>query len=137
MTEWNNEVPMQSQTRETAKRRGPLVAQPETPAAHGLRRVAIAIAGFSVLLFGVALVVVPVPGTSIVVIPLGLAILAREFRWARRLLDWSTAAVRRIWAWVRGLFGRHQLGPAVSANRGHAHHRVVARRALPVLRLGT
>jgi hypothetical protein len=76
-----------------------------------MRRVAIAIAGFSVLIFGVALLVVPIPGTTIVVVPLGLAILAREFKWARRLLDWSTAAIKGLWAGVRRLFaavsGRH------------------------------
>lgn len=71
-----------------------------------MRRVAIAVAGFSVLILGVALVVVPVPGTSVVVIPSGLAILAREFRWARRLLDWSSATVCRTWVGLRGLFGR-------------------------------
>ena len=66
---------------------------------------AIAVAGFAVLLFGVALVAVPVPGTSLVVIPLGLAILAREFRWARRLVDWGSAKVRRTWLNARRLFG--------------------------------
>ena len=45
----------------------------------GLRRAAIAVAGFSVLAFGVALLVVPVPGTSVVVFPLGLAI----YLWVR------------------------------------------------------
>lgn len=70
-----------------------------------MRRVAIAVAGFTVLVFGVALLVVPVPGTSVVVIPLGLAILAREFQWARRLLDWSTAVARRTWTGVRQLLG--------------------------------
>jgi len=69
-----------------------------------MRRIAIAIAGFGVLTFGVALLVVPIPGTSIVVIPLGFAILAREFRWARRFLDRSTAAVKGLWAGVRRLF---------------------------------
>jgi hypothetical protein len=96
---------MQIQRRETAKRRVGPGAQPRTAAALGLRRVAIAVAGFSVLIFGAALLVVPIPGTSIVVVPLGLAILAREFLWAQRLLDWSTAAARRIWAGVRRLFG--------------------------------
>lgn len=66
---------------------------------------AIAVAGFSVLVLGVALVVVPVPGTSVVVIPLGLAILAREFRWARGLLNWGSAKVRRAWLGARRLFG--------------------------------
>ena len=71
------------------------------PTADAVRRVAIATAGFLVLIFGVALLVVPVPGTSVVVIPLGLAILAREFTWARRLLVWSAATVTRLWAGVR------------------------------------
>ena len=77
-----------------------------------MHRVAIAIAGFSVLICGAALLVVPVPGTSIIVFPLGLAILAREFRWAQRLLDWSTAAGRRIWAGVRRLFGGRPVVPS-------------------------
>jgi uncharacterized protein (TIGR02611 family) len=77
-----------------------------------LRRIAIAIAGFSVLLLGVALLVVPVPGTTVVVFPFGLAILAREFQWAQRLLDWSISAVRRTWAWVRRLFGARRALPA-------------------------
>jgi hypothetical protein len=85
-------------------------AQPSAVPTLRVRRVAIAIAGFTVLLLGGALLVVPVPGTSIVVIPLGLAILAREFRWAQRLRDWSTAAVRRTWAGVRRLFGK---GPVI------------------------
>ena len=70
-----------------------------------LRRIAIAIAGVSVLALGLALVVVPVPGTSIVVIPLGLAILAKEFAWAERLLTSSTETLRQGWARVRRAFG--------------------------------
>ena len=48
------------------------------------RRVVVAIVGMTVLLFGVALIVLP--GPAFVVIPLGLAILATEFAWARRWL---------------------------------------------------
>jgi tellurite resistance protein TerC len=70
-----------------------------------MRRGVIAVTGFAVLVFGVALLVVPVPGTSVVVIPLGLAILAREFQWARRLLDRSSEVARRTWAGLRRLFG--------------------------------
>jgi len=70
-----------------------------------LRTVAIAIAGFSVLTFGVALLIVPVPGTSVLIFPLGLAILAREFQWAERLRDRSMAIARRTWTGVRRLFG--------------------------------
>src|SRR5436190_3437601 len=83
--------------------------------ADAVRRIAIATAGFVVLIFGVALLVVPVPGTSVIVFPLGLAILAREFKWARRLLVWSTAGVTRIWARVRPLAG-NSLTAAVIAS---------------------
>jgi len=81
-----------------------LIRRPSTALSPTGRRVAIAIAGFSVLTLGLVLLVVPIPGTSVVVIPLGLAILAREFQWARRLLDGSTAALKRVWAAVRRLF---------------------------------
>ena len=42
------------------------------------------IIGMTVLLFGIALLVLP--GPAVVVIPIGLAILATEFAWARRWL---------------------------------------------------
>jgi tellurite resistance protein TerC len=48
------------------------------------RRVVVAVVGATVLLLGVALLVLP--GPAFVVIPIGLAILAIEFAWARRLL---------------------------------------------------
>lgn len=48
------------------------------------KRVAITIAGFCVVLAGVALLVLPGPG--ILVIVAGLAILATEYVWAQRLL---------------------------------------------------
>jgi uncharacterized protein (TIGR02611 family) len=48
------------------------------------RRIIIFIVGMSVLLFGVALLVLP--GPAFVVIPVGLAILATEYAWARRWL---------------------------------------------------
>lgn len=49
-----------------------------------LRRIVVACVGGLVVAVGVAMVVLP--GPSIVVIPAGLAILATEFPWARRLL---------------------------------------------------
>jgi len=48
------------------------------------RRVVVTIVGGTVLLIGIALLVLP--GPAIVVIPIGLAILATEFAWARRWL---------------------------------------------------
>ena len=49
------------------------------------RKIVVLVIGTTVLLFGVALIFLP--GPAFVVIPVGLAILAIEFAWARRLLD--------------------------------------------------
>lgn len=54
-----------------------------------LKRIVIAIVGFTVLLVGVAMVILP--GPAFIVIPLGLAILATEFVWAQRLLTKAKA----------------------------------------------
>lgn len=58
-----------------------------------LRRVFVAIVGFTIVLMGVAMVVTPGPAT--LVIPLGLGILATEFVWARRLIDRAKAILSR------------------------------------------
>jgi len=50
-----------------------------------LRRLIIAVVGFTVLAVGIAMVVLP--GPAILVIPLGLSILATEFVWAKKLLE--------------------------------------------------
>lgn len=49
------------------------------------RKAIVLVFGGSVLAIGITLVVLP--GPAIVVIPLGLAILATEFLWARSLLN--------------------------------------------------
>ena len=48
------------------------------------KRLIIAVVGFTILAAGIALIVLP--GPAIVVIPIGLAILATEFLWAKKLL---------------------------------------------------
>lgn len=62
------------------------------------RRIAILVVGTTVVLVGVAMLVLP--GPAFVVIPLGLAILSIEFAWARRWLkhmrDMAVAAQRRV-----------------------------------------
>ncbi len=70
-----------------------------------LRRFFIALIGGTVVLIGIAMIVLP--GPAVVVIPAGLAILATEFIWARRALrrcKGATAKVRRksgLAAWLR------------------------------------
>ena len=49
-----------------------------------VRRVIVSVVGVTVLLIGIALLVLP--GPAFVVIPVGLAILATEYAWARRWL---------------------------------------------------
>ncbi|MBI2522982.1 PGPGW domain-containing protein [Candidatus Woesearchaeota archaeon] len=48
------------------------------------KKLIVLVIGGSVLLFGIILVFIP--GPAIIIIPLGLAILATEFVWARVLL---------------------------------------------------
>jgi len=49
-----------------------------------VRRVIVSVVGATVLLIGLALLVLP--GPAFIVIPIGLAILATEHAWARRWL---------------------------------------------------
>lgn len=49
-----------------------------------VKRLIIGVSGFTVLLIGVAMIVLPGPAS--IVVPIGLAILATEFVWAARLL---------------------------------------------------
>lgn len=51
------------------------------------RKIIVAVIGSTIVLIGIALLVLPGPGT--VVIPIGILILASEFAWAR-------------WLWHRG-----------------------------------
>jgi tellurite resistance protein TerC len=49
-----------------------------------VKRVIVSVIGATVLLIGIALLVLP--GPAFIVIPVGLAILATEYAWARRWL---------------------------------------------------
>ncbi len=55
------------------------------------KRLAITVIGFTILAIGTAMIVLP--GPAVVVIPVGLALLATEFIWAKKLL---LAAKNRI-----------------------------------------
>jgi uncharacterized protein (TIGR02611 family) len=65
-----------------------------------VRRVFLVIAGFTLLLAGVIMLVTPGPGIAAIL--LGLGLLAAEFVWARRLMDrikreggkWKDAVMR-------------------------------------------
>ena len=70
-----------------------------------VRRVIVSVIGATVLLIGVALLVLP--GPAFIVIPIGLAILATEYAWARRWLR----KVRRLASSVVSNRGRERPVP--------------------------
>jgi tellurite resistance protein TerC len=57
------------------------------------KRVIVTVVGFTILAIGVAMIVLP--GPALLVIPAGLALLATEFIWARKLLASATARLER------------------------------------------
>lgn len=76
-----------------------------------LRRLIITVVGVTVLLIGVAMIVLP--GPAVVVIPLGLSILALEFAWAKRLLD----RVKVVAARTNGRLTGAAMGKGADADR--------------------
>ncbi len=58
------------------------------------KRMIVTVVGFTVLAVGIAMIVLP--GPAVVVIPIGLAILATEFIWARNLLIMVKERIARM-----------------------------------------
>lgn len=50
-----------------------------------IKRIVVAVIGFTILAIGILLIVFP--GPAFIVIPIGLSILATEFVWAKKLLE--------------------------------------------------
>lgn len=59
-----------------------------------LKKIVVAVIGTTVVLFGLVMIVLP--GPAVIVVPLGLAILASEFAWARRVIRRGKLFVGRI-----------------------------------------
>ena len=64
------------------------------PVTGALTKVVITVVGFAVILLGIIMSGPGIPGPGIVVILLGLALLATEWEWAERLLQWGREKVR-------------------------------------------
>ncbi len=58
-----------------------------------LKKILVAVVGFTILIIGVLLIVLPGPAT--LVIPAGLAVLATEFVWAENLLKKVKSKLKR------------------------------------------
>jgi len=80
------------------------------------RKAVVAVIGSSVLAFGVTLIVLPAP--AVLVIPLGLAILATEFLWARKLLHPVRKLLRRLRARAPRALDRPSPPAASEVRRG-------------------
>ena len=52
---------------------------------RSIKKIIVAVIGFTILIIGIFMIVLP--GPAFIVIPLGLAILATEFVWAKKWLD--------------------------------------------------
>lgn len=75
-------------------------------AAHAVksaRKIVVLVVGVTLIIVGVAMMVLPGPAT--VVIPLGLALLGTEFLWARRLFNYIIDEARTA---VRYFTGREE-----------------------------
>jgi len=59
-----------------------------------VRKVVVAVIGTTILLIGLALIVLP--GPAFIVIPIGLGILATEFVWARRAIRRGRIFVKKV-----------------------------------------
>ena len=59
-----------------------------------LRQICVVVVGAGLLVAGTAMIVLP--GPAVLVLPLGLAVLATEFAWARRLLHAVRARAQRL-----------------------------------------
>lgn len=63
------------------------------------KKLIISVVGFTVLLIGLAMVVLP--GPAFIVIPIGLGILASEFIWAKKILKRAKSNASNMKEWIR------------------------------------
>jgi len=58
-----------------------------------VKRLIVAVIGFTMLLIGIAMIILP--GPAFIFIPVGLAILATEFIWAKKLLKRVKSKIKK------------------------------------------
>lgn len=88
------------------------------PAVRITYRVLIAVLGALVIAIG--LIIVPLPGPGWLIVFGGLAILATEFAWARRLAHWLKRQLDRFWAWWKARRARKRAEKAARRAAGLA-----------------
>ncbi|HEY4259448.1 MAG TPA: PGPGW domain-containing protein [Schlesneria sp.] len=68
-----------------------------------IRQVVVFVLGMSVVIVGIAMIVLPGPAT--IVIPAGLAILATEFVWAKHWLNYLKRRAQQAMEWTANSVG--------------------------------
>jgi len=71
----------------------------DRPKAEFSYRIAVAVIGLAIL--GVGILAIPYPGPGWAIVFVGLAILATEFDWARRLLAYTRERYDKVMAWFK------------------------------------
>ncbi len=71
----------------------------DRPKTEFVYRIVVGVVGLAVL--GVGIVAIPYPGPGWAIVFVGLAILATEFDWARRLLAYSRERYDRVMGWFK------------------------------------
>lgn len=97
----------------------PALTSPLPPMVRGMRhharRVWVTVLGILVLLLSAVFASPFVPGPGALTAVAGVAILAREYEWARDLHLWSARLVEGLLSWLRGLRTRRR-GPTTGAS---------------------
>jgi uncharacterized protein (TIGR02611 family) len=85
------------------------------PTTRRLYRLVVGVVGAAIVVLGIVLLPAPGPGWAIIFV--GLAVLASEFEWAQRLLDYAKRHVHRWTTWLtrQSLVVRALVGLAVLA----------------------
>lgn len=83
---------------ETASEGEPRASESTSPLMRPIRQAIVFVLGMSVVIVGIAMIVLPGPAT--IVIPAGLAILATEFVWARRWLNYLKRRAQDVAEWT-------------------------------------
>ena len=71
----------------------------ERPALDLAYRIAVGVVGLAV--FGLGILAIPYPGPGWAIVFVGLAILATEFEWAQRLLQFARDRYDRVMTWFK------------------------------------
>ncbi len=114
----------------------PALTSPVPPMVRGVRhharRVWVTVLGVLVLLVSLVFASPFVPGPGALTAVAGIAILAREYEWARDLHVWAARQADRLISWMRGLRTRRRAPARDDAGDGGPRHGQALEAEVPV-----